>query len=58
MSLHDGSLTGVHDVTLAGKIHTRLPTYYGGKPIWLAEDPKQPWDRLWPRMSYMSLWGP
>ena len=47
-----------HDVTLAGKIHTRLPTYYGGKPIWLAEDPKQPWDRLWPRMSYMSLWGP
>lgn len=46
------------DVTRVGTIHTALPTYYDGKSIWLAEDPKQPWDQLWPRMRYMGLWGP
>ncbi|SDP28088.1 Dolichyl-phosphate-mannose-protein mannosyltransferase [Actinopolyspora xinjiangensis] len=33
-----------------------LPTYYDGMRIWVLEDPKLPWSRLWPRMHHMSLW--
>ncbi|WP_019854364.1 ArnT family glycosyltransferase [Actinopolyspora mortivallis] len=45
-------------VRQVGTVNTDLPasTYYEGMRIWVAEDPKLPWSRLWPRLYHMSLW--